>query len=201
MPAIIATVEWAGRSGWLDRIPRMSMPSALISAEHRECPPDVGDAGVSHLLLAQSLRCHERHEQALVFDEHVVELPDEMPGQLLLVGLLGDDRLPRPAEIVDEAGEGKDEGLAEQRRLRAEVTEEQVFGDAGGLGDFTRRGAAVVLAGEEVAGGVEQESPRRATGPARRLSRRLCRRLLLGRRSLGHSRSLLEPRSAVDSLG
>ena len=60
-----------------------------------------------------------------MFDEHVVELPDEMAGQLVFVGLLGDDRLPRPAEVVDEAGEGNDQGFAEQGGLRAEVTEEQ----------------------------------------------------------------------------
>ena len=106
-----------------------------------------------------------------MFGEHVVELPDEVPRQLVLVGLLGNDRLPRPAEFIDEAGEGKDERLAEQGRLRAELPEEQVLGDAGGLGDLTRGGAAVVLAGEEVAGGVEQEPPWLATGAARRPGR------------------------------
>ena len=94
-----------------------------------------------------------------------------MSSQLLLVGLLGDHRLPGPAEFVDEAREGQHECLAEQRRLRTEVAEQQVFGDAGGLGDFTRRGAAIVLAGEEGSGGVEQKPARLATGPARHRSR------------------------------
>jgi hypothetical protein len=49
----------------------------------------------------------------LVLHEHVIELPDEMPGEVLFVGLLGDDRLPGAAEFVDEAGERQDEGLAE----------------------------------------------------------------------------------------
>src|ERR1700756_423080 len=136
--------------------------------EHRERPPDLGDAGVGLFLLAQTLRGHECQEQTLVLDEHVVELPDEMPGQLLLLGVLRYQRLPCPAEFVDEAGEGYDEGLAEQRRLRTEVAKQQVLGDAGGLGDLARGGAAVVLAGEEGPGGVEQEFARRATGAPRR---------------------------------
>ena len=90
-----------------------------------------------------------------MFHEHVVELSDEVAGQLVFVRLLGDNRLPRPAEVVDEAGEGNDHGLAEQGGLRAEVAEEQGFDDAGGLSDLAGGGAAVVLAGEEVAGGVE----------------------------------------------
>ena len=140
---------------------------AADPAKEGKCLPDVGDAGLSPLLLAQNLRCQECYDQTSMFDEYVVELADEMPGQLVLVGLLRDDRLPRPAELVDEAGEGKDQGFAEQSRLRAEVTEEQIFIDTGGLGNFARRRAAVVLAGEEVARGVKQESPRRATGAAR----------------------------------
>ena len=103
-----------------------------------------------------------------MFDEYVVELSDETPGQLLLAGLIRNDRLSRPAEIVDEAGEGHDEGLTEQRRLRTEVTEQQVFGDAGGLSDFPCRGAAVVLPGEEGARGIEQKLTRGATGPSLR---------------------------------
>ncbi len=99
------------------------MPSALIWPRRASALPNVGDAGVSHLLLAQSLRCQEGNDEAPMLDEHVVELPDEMPGQLFLVCLLGDDRPPRPAEFVDEGGEGKDKGFAEQGRLRAEVTE------------------------------------------------------------------------------
>ena len=106
-----------------------------------------------------------------MFYEHVVELRDEMPCELLFVGLLGDDRPPRSAEFVDEAGKGEDEGFAEQGRLRTEVAEEQVLRDAGGPRDLTRSRAAVVLTGEEVACGVEQESARRAAGPARRLGR------------------------------
>ena len=103
-----------------------------------------------------------------MFDEHVVELRNEKPSQLLLVGLLGDHRLPGPAEFVDEVHEGHHECLAEQRRLRPEVAEQQVFGDAGGLGDFTGGGAAIVLAGEECPGGVEQKSAGLAAGPSHR---------------------------------
>src|ERR1700739_3103117 len=75
-------------------------------AEYRQRPPDVGNAGVEHFLLTQRLRCHQRQEETLAIYGAVVEPPDEMPGQLLLAGLLGDHRLPRPAEFVDEAGEG-----------------------------------------------------------------------------------------------
>ena len=41
-----------------------------------------------------------------MLDEYVVELPYELPRQLLFVGLLGYDGLPRPAEVVDEVREG-----------------------------------------------------------------------------------------------
>ena len=157
------------------------MPSALIRPSTLSARL-TSDAGLGLFRFAESLRCHQRQEQTLMFYEHVVELPDEMPGQLLLVGLLGDDRLPRPPEFVHEAGERYDEGLAEQRRLRTEVAEQQVFGDARGLGDFTRRGAAVVLAGEQGSGGVEQKLARRATGPSR-CGRHL---RLSGGRSLRH---------------
>ena len=128
-----------------------------------------------------------------MFGNHVVEVLDEMPGQFVFVGLLGDDRLPRSAEFVDEARERKDEGFPEQSGLRAEVAEEEVLADSCGLGDFTRRGAAVVLAGEQFAGGIEQKSPRLAAGPAD-CCRRICRGPLLGGRLLGHDYSLLEPR-------
>src|SRR5271170_1657730 len=101
-----------------------------------------------------------------MFGNHVVELLDEMPGQFFLVGLLGDDRLPRSAEFLDEACERKDECFPEQSGLGAEVAEEKVLTHSGRVGDFTRRGAAVVLAGEQSAGGIQQESPRLAAGPA-----------------------------------
>jgi hypothetical protein len=112
-----------------------------------------------------------------VFDEYVVELADEKPGQLLFVGFLGDDGLPRLAESVDETGEGQYQGFPKQPGLRSEVTKQKVFADSGGLGDFARRGAAVVAAREQRASGVEQKSPRLAAGPA---DRRLCGRPLLG---------------------
>ena len=84
-----------------------------------------------------------------MLDEQVVQVTDELRGQLLLVGRVGIDRLPRLREIVDEARERNDERLAEERGLRAEVTEEQVFGDAGRLGDLASRRAAVVLTSEQ----------------------------------------------------
>src|ERR1700758_1705955 len=93
--------------------PQMHTLAADLT-EHRERPPDLGDAGLGLFLLAQGRRGHQRQEKTLMLDEQVVELPDELPGQLLLLGLLGDDRLPRSAEFVDEAGEGQDEGLAKQ---------------------------------------------------------------------------------------
>ncbi len=40
-----------------------------------------------------------------------------------------------------------------------------MFGNAGGLGDFTRRRAAVVLTGEQIARGGEQKLPWFATRP------------------------------------
>ena len=156
MPTIIATVECAGRSGWFDRIPRNLHALRADLAEHRERPSDVGDARVGDLLLAERLRRDKRQQETPVLDEHVVELPDELPGQLLFVGLLGNDGLPRPAEVVDEVRERQHEGLPEQAGLGAEVAEQQVLGDAGGLGDLARRGAAVVLPREQLAGGVEQ---------------------------------------------
>ena len=111
-----------------------------------------------------------------MFHEHVVELSDEQAGQLVFVRLLGDDRPPRPAEVVDEAGKGNDQGFAEQGGLRAEMTEQQRLDDAGGLGDLSSSGAAVVLACEEIAGGVEKESPGLASGTTRRPGRCPCRR-------------------------
>ena len=127
-----------------------------------------------------------------VFDEDVVKVHDELPGQLFLVGLFRDHRAPRPAEFVDEAGEGQDESLAEQGRLRSEVAEQQVFGHACRDGDLTGGGAAVILAGEEVTRGIEQQPTWLTAGPAGRRSRR--RRLgALRGQSIGHGFSLLEP--------
>ena len=132
MPAIIATVEWAGRSGWSDAC-RAAHALGADLTEHRERPPDVGDAGVGDLLLAERLGCHQRQQQALMFDEHVVELPDEMAGQLLLVGLLGDDRLPRPAEFSTKSVNGKTRASRNSAGLGAEVAKQQILGDACGL--------------------------------------------------------------------
>ena len=75
-----------------------------------------------------------------------------------------------------------------------------MFGNACGLGDFTRRGAAVVLAGEQVAGGGEQKLAGGAARPTRTLGRRLRVGLLFGGGSLGHGCTLLKPRSVVDCL-
>ena len=55
---------------------------------------------------SSSPRASDAHRvitQTAVLDEQVVELTDEPPSQVLLVGLLGDDALPRLAEVVDEA--------------------------------------------------------------------------------------------------
>ena len=37
-----------------------------------------------------------------MLDEEVIELSHEAPSQLLLIGLLVDDRIPGAAEVVDE---------------------------------------------------------------------------------------------------
>src|SRR5580698_4899802 len=66
-----------------------------------------------------------------------------------------------------------------------------MFGNACGLGDFARRRAAVILAGEQVAGGREQKLAGGAAGPTRGLGRRLSVGLLFGGRSLGHGCTLL----------
>ena len=136
-------------------------------------------------------------QQPLVFDEDVVELPDEAPRHFLFVGLLGDHRLPRAAEVVDESGERQDEGFPEQPRFRTEVAEQQMLGNACGFGDFTCRGAAVVLAGEEVAGGGEQKLSRvrhaADATPEPGLASAASWRKVAGARC-----SLLEPRSVVD---
>ena len=69
-------------------------------------------------VISSSLRASEAKSvtyEAPMLHEHVVELSDELAGQFLFVGLLGDDRLPRPPEIVDEAGEGKRRGLSRNR--------------------------------------------------------------------------------------
>ena len=177
------------------------MPSALIPAEHLERSPDVGDPGSVDLLLAEPIRRDERQQKAPMFDENVVELTDEMPGQLLLVGFLGDDGLPRLAEIVDEVREREHERFSEQSGLRPEVAKQQILADSGRLGDFTRRRAPVVLAGEKIASGVQEQSSRLAAGPAGCLDLRLLLgALLLGRTSLGQGCSLLGPRSAADRI-
>src|ERR1700761_4898310 len=95
-----------------------------------------------------------------MLDEHVIELPHEMPRQLLFIRLLGNDGPPRLAESVDEAGERQHEGFPKQAGLRAEVTKQQVLADSGGLGDFARGGAAVIAAGEQPAGGIEEKASR-----------------------------------------
>ena len=83
-----------------------------------------------------------------MLDEDVVELPDEKSRKVILVGLLRDDGCPRAIEFRHEVDERRDERLAEQSCLRAEMAEKQMFRDAGGIGDLTSRGAAVILPGE-----------------------------------------------------
>ena len=67
-----------------------------------------------------------------------------------------------------------------------------MLGNACGLSDFTRRRAAVVLAGEQVAGGGEQKLPRRTARPARPRGRGLRVGVFCGGRSLGHGCTLLK---------
>ena len=162
IPTIIATVECAGRSGWFDRIPRRRMPSALIWPRRAQRPSDIGDAGTFDLVVAEAIGCDERQQQALVLDQDVVEVSDELPRQLLFVGLFGDDGLPCLTEVVDEVRERQTRASRNKTGLRAEVAEEQVFADAGGLGDLAGGGAAVILAGEQFTGGVEQQRARLA---------------------------------------
>jgi hypothetical protein len=72
-----------------------------------------------------------------MFDDHVVDAFDEMARQLVFVGLLGNDRLPRRRELVDDARERENERLTKQSCFRAEMPEEEVFGDACALGDLS----------------------------------------------------------------
>ena len=108
-----------------------------------------------------------------MLDDHVVDLFDEMASQFVFVGVFGNKRLPLQRELVDDVRERKYQRLPEQSGLGAEMPEEQIFGDACAFGDLTRRRAAVVLAGEQLTGGVEQEparlAGRAAGGPGRRL--------------------------------
>jgi len=90
-----------------------------------------------------------------VLDQHVIEAADEVPGQFLLVGVLGDQGLPCAAEILDEIGERRHQRLVEQPGLGAEVPEQQVLGDARRIGDLSGGGAAVILAGEQVSRGIQ----------------------------------------------
>ena len=106
-----------------------------------------------------------------MFDEQVVQLSDELARQLLLVGLLGDQRHPGFAEAVDEAREGNNERLAKERGFRTEVTEQQVLRDAGCLGDLAGRRAAVVLTREQFTSSIEEQPSRLASRPSCRLRR------------------------------
>jgi len=79
MPAIMGDcrVSRQGR-GRLVRMPRMRMPfRADLWLSTGEGSPDVGDARFGQLLWAEDFSGHECQEQPLVFDEEVVELPDE----------------------------------------------------------------------------------------------------------------------------
>ena len=92
--------------------------------EDGQSSSDVSDASLHRFFLAQGLRGQERHAEASMLDEHVVQLPDEMPGQLVFVGLFRDDGPPRLGELIDEAYKRNDKGFTEQGCLRAEVAEE-----------------------------------------------------------------------------
>ena len=92
--------------------------------QHPQRPPDVGDARVGDLLLAERLGGDQRQQQAPVLDDHVVDLFDEMAGQFVFVGLLGNERLPLQRELVDDARERKYQRLPEQSGLGAEMPEE-----------------------------------------------------------------------------
>src|SRR4051794_5540926 len=76
-------------------------------AQYRERASDVRDACALDLLLAEPVRRDEGQQEAPMLDEDVVELSDEQPGQLLLVGFLGNNGLPRLSESVDEVGKGQ----------------------------------------------------------------------------------------------
>ena len=141
-------------------------------AEDGHRPLDLADSGIGQLLFAHRLRSPQREDEPAVLDEQVVQPADELRGQLLLVGFLGNDRHPRLAEVVDETREGHDERLAKERGLRTEVAEQQVLGDAGRLRDLLRGRAAVVLPREELPSRVEQQPTRLTPGPARRLALR-----------------------------
>ena len=67
-----------------------------------------------------------------------------------------------------------------------------MLGNACGFSDFTCRGAAVVLAGEQVAGGGEQKLARGAARPTRPRGRGLRVGVFCGGRSLGHGCTLLK---------
>ena len=56
----------------------------------------------------------------------VVELSDELSGQVLLVGVLGNNRLPRLSESIDEAGKGSNKGFAKQGCFGAEIAERAI---------------------------------------------------------------------------
>jgi len=88
-----------------------------------------------------------------------------VPGQVLLIGLLGHHRLPGGAEVVDEADERLHQRLVEQAGLGPEIAEQQVLGDPGRLGDLLGGGAAVILAGEQLSRSVQQQSTGFAAGP------------------------------------
>ena len=123
-----------------------------------------------------------------------------MAGQFVFVGLLGNECLPLEGELVDDAREREHQRLPKQSGLGAEVPEQQVFGDACAFGDLARCGAAIVLAGEQLTGGVEQQPARLAAGAAGGLSGRLRRAPACGRSSLRHGGLLLEPRSRLTTL-
>ncbi len=140
-------------------------PLGADLTEDTERSIDVGDARLGQLLVAQRIRCPERHHQSAMLDEQVVQFADELFRELLLAGRLRVHRPPRLAEVVNEARERHDECLSEERGFRTEVPKEQVLGHAGRLGDLPRGGAAVVLLGEQATSGVEQESPRLTPRP------------------------------------
>src|SRR5690242_12213046 len=89
-----------------------------------ESSSDVGDARALDLFLAEPVRCHEGQQQTFVSHQHVVQLADELLCKFLLVGLLGNDGLPRLAETIYEVRERQYEGFTEEAGLGAEMAEE-----------------------------------------------------------------------------
>ncbi len=197
MPTIIAIVECAGRSGWLGLHSAQLHALGADLAEHPECPPDVGDARLGDLLVAERLRCHKRQQQASMLDDDVVELFDEMARQFAL------RRSPRerpPATSCANSStklvNGRTSASRNSPAFEPKCRKSRYSVTPAALGDLARGGAAVILAGEQFAGGIEQKSTRFAAGPAGTD----CRAAASSVTSLHDTWSVDSTRSALDSV-